>query len=94
MSLAYRALAELNLRDGLRLFRGSRVIATDRLHAHVLALLLQKPHVVADNNYGKIAGVMNASTGGLGDFLFVSGDDDVEAATKWIDERLQRDELR
>lgn len=94
MSMSYRALAELNLRDGLRLFRGSRMIATDRLHAHVLALLLRKPHVVADNNYGKIAGVMNASTGDLGDFLFVSSDDDVEAATKWLDERLQRDELR
>ncbi|PZF62872.1 hypothetical protein DEJ33_15315 [Curtobacterium sp. MCPF17_047] len=93
MSFAYRALAALNLRDGLRLFRGSRVIATDRLHAHVLALLLRKPHVVADNNYGKIAGVMNASTGDLGDFLFVSGDGDVDPA-RWIDEALQRDEAR
>lgn len=94
MSLAYRALAALNLRDGLRLFQGSRVIATDRLHAHVLALLLRKPHVVADNNYGKIAGVMNASTGALGDFLFVSSDDDVHSAAEWIDEALQRNESR
>lgn len=94
MSLAYRALEALNLRDGLRLFRGSRVIATDRLHAHVLALLLQKPHVVVDNNYGKIAGVMNASTGDLGEFLFVSSDVDVDPAVQWIDDALQRDEAR
>lgn len=94
MSLAYRALAALNLRDGLRLFRESRVIATDRLHAHVLALLLRKPHVVADNNYGKIAGVMKASTGALGDFLFVSGEAEIQAASEWINGSLQRDEAQ
>jgi pyruvyl transferase EpsO len=29
-------------------------VVTDRLHAHLLALLLGIPHVVLDNSYGKL----------------------------------------
>jgi pyruvyl transferase EpsO len=30
------------------------VVVTDRLHGHILALLLGIPHVVLDNSYGKL----------------------------------------
>ena len=36
-------------------FRGGRMVLTDRLHAHILSLLLGKPRIVLDNSYGKIA---------------------------------------
>ncbi|MFJ3384360.1 MULTISPECIES: polysaccharide pyruvyl transferase family protein [unclassified Curtobacterium] len=91
LRLSYAALAALNIRAGVRLFRTRRLIATDRLHAHVLALLLDKPHVVSDNSYGKIAGVMEASTGRLGEFLFVADEADVVTTTAWVRERLQQE---
>ncbi|MCL9664413.1 polysaccharide pyruvyl transferase family protein [Curtobacterium albidum] len=84
MRLAYAALNRLNLHDGQRLFNARTLIATDRLHAHVLALLLGKPHVVADNSYGKIAGVIEASTKDLGEFLFVNDENDAAA---WLEAR-------
>ena len=36
--------------------RRGKVVITDRLHAHVLCLLLGIPHVLLDNNYGKVRG--------------------------------------
>ena len=33
---------------------------TDRLHGHIMATLLGKPHVVIDNFYGKIANFIHA----------------------------------
>lgn len=52
-----RALLELNLRAALRQFSSARVVATDRLHAHVLSVLLGIPHVVTDNSYGKVSSI-------------------------------------
>jgi exopolysaccharide biosynthesis predicted pyruvyltransferase EpsI len=31
-----------------------RVVVTDRLHGHILCLLLGIPHIVLDNSYGKL----------------------------------------
>ncbi len=39
---------------GCRLLARGRVVITDRLHGHILCLLLGIPHVVLDNNYGKL----------------------------------------
>jgi exopolysaccharide biosynthesis predicted pyruvyltransferase EpsI len=36
------------------------VLVTDRLHGHIMATLLGKPHVVIDNFYGKIANFIKA----------------------------------
>ena len=44
---------------GLRLLERGRVVVTDRLHGHILADLLGIPHVVLDNDYGKIAAYLN-----------------------------------
>ena len=41
-----------------RLFCQYRVILTDRLHATILALLMDKPVVALENNYGKIGSVL------------------------------------
>jgi len=48
-------LATLHLRRGCRLLASGRVVVTDRLHGHLLSLLLGLPHVVLGDRYGKIA---------------------------------------
>ena len=50
----HAALATARVARGLRLLSRGQTIATDRLHGHILALLLDIPHVVFDNDYGKI----------------------------------------
>ncbi|MGW0820057.1 polysaccharide pyruvyl transferase family protein [Streptomyces sp. NPDC002845] len=50
---AYDGLALLQLRRGCRLLRAGRVAVTDRLHGHVLSLLLGLPHVLIADRYGK-----------------------------------------
>jgi pyruvyl transferase EpsO len=50
---AYDGLARLQLARGCRLLTAGRVAVTDRLHGHVLCLLLDLPHVVVADRYGK-----------------------------------------
>lgn len=62
----YTALANRQLRRGTQLLSSGRVVLTDRLHAHIIALLLQIPHVVLDNSYGKVSGFVEQWTGASG----------------------------
>ncbi len=39
---------------GCRILARGRVVVTDRLHGHLLALLQNIPHVLIDNSYGKL----------------------------------------
>ena len=52
--VATTALLRSNLRRGLALLAQGRYVVTDRLHGHVLAHLLGRPHVVVDDRFGKI----------------------------------------
>ncbi|MBK5265680.1 MAG: polysaccharide pyruvyl transferase family protein [Alphaproteobacteria bacterium] len=52
----FRLLARWRLQRGLSMLSQGRVVVTDRLHAHILSLLLDIPHVALDNNYGKLSG--------------------------------------
>jgi pyruvyl transferase EpsO len=47
-------LARERLERGCRILARGRVVITDRLHGHILCLLLGIPHVLLDNNYGKV----------------------------------------
>ncbi|WP_343527164.1 polysaccharide pyruvyl transferase family protein [Sphingomonas sp.] len=58
------ARAQARLARGLRLLSGGEHIVTDRLHGHVLALLLGIPHIVLDNDYGKLAAYIQVWTQG------------------------------
>jgi exopolysaccharide biosynthesis predicted pyruvyltransferase EpsI len=49
----YGLLARQRLEYGRRLLSRARVVVTDRLHGHVLSLLLGIPHVIMDDRYGK-----------------------------------------
>jgi pyruvyl transferase EpsO len=49
----YRPLAEERLRRGRKLLEIGRTLVTDRMHGHIISLLLGLPHCVLDNSYGK-----------------------------------------
>ena len=50
------------LSPGLRLISRGEALITDRLHGHILALLLGVPHVLLDNSYGKLRSYYNSWT--------------------------------
>jgi pyruvyl transferase EpsO len=50
----YASVAAHRVRIGMRLLSRGRAVVTDRLHGHILSLLLGIPHVLLDNSYGKL----------------------------------------
>ncbi|WP_423603340.1 polysaccharide pyruvyl transferase family protein [Sphingomonas sp. MS122] len=58
-----RRLAEWRFQRGLAMLSSGELVVTDRLHAHILSLLLDIPHVLLDNSYGKVAGFADQWTG-------------------------------
>lgn len=57
------AMAQRRLDGGIRLISRGRVVVTDRLHGHILCLVVGIPHVFLDNTYGKVTAF--ADTWGL-----------------------------
>jgi exopolysaccharide biosynthesis predicted pyruvyltransferase EpsI len=53
LSSAYTRAAHARVARGCRVLSQARVVVTDRLHAHILSLLLGIPSVLLDNSYGK-----------------------------------------
>jgi len=51
---AFEWLANKRVQVGLDILARGEVVLTDRLHAHILSILLGLPHVALDNSYGKI----------------------------------------
>jgi exopolysaccharide biosynthesis predicted pyruvyltransferase EpsI len=60
----YDSAANNRMARGVRQLARARVVVTDRLHVHIISLLMGKPHAVLDNSYGKIARFMAAFSGG------------------------------
>ncbi len=54
LSATYTPLARQRLRRGCRILSAGRTVVTDRLHGHILCILLGIPHVLLDNSYGKV----------------------------------------
>jgi exopolysaccharide biosynthesis predicted pyruvyltransferase EpsI len=82
----YDALARWRLQAGVRLLSGGRVVLTDRLHGHILCVLLGIPHVAMDNAYGKISSFIDTWTSGL---PFVRFADSPERARSLVRELLE-----
>lgn len=53
------AAARNRLRRGVQHISRGSALVTDRLHVHIISVLLGRPHAVLDNNYGKLSGFMN-----------------------------------
>lgn len=62
-SWTYEWLARQRLQRGALLLNAGRVVITDRLHGHILCLLLGIPHVLLDNSYGKVRSFYETWTG-------------------------------
>jgi pyruvyl transferase EpsO len=56
LARTYESWADTRVQRGLSQLSSAEFIVTDRLHVHILSALLGIPHVVLDNNYGKISG--------------------------------------
>lgn len=58
----YQQLAAGRVTRGLKLLSSGTNVITDRLHAHILSVLLDIPHVALDNDYGKVSSYIKAWT--------------------------------
>lgn len=56
-------LCWLRQQYGIEVFDGTEGAIVDRLHAHILLMLLDVPHVVIDSGYGKLSSFMADWTG-------------------------------
>jgi len=75
------SLNEINITGALRLYATAKLIVVDRLHAHVLALLLGIDHVALDNNYQKIGAVFQDYTGRFSTARYAT---DIDTAHSYI----------
>jgi exopolysaccharide biosynthesis predicted pyruvyltransferase EpsI len=57
-------LARGHLARGVASLAGAEVVVTDRVHGHILALLLGRPQVVLDNEDGKVHALVRGWTAG------------------------------
>jgi pyruvyl transferase EpsO len=60
----YDWFASQRLKHGCRLLSQGKVLITDRLHGHILCLLLGIEHVILDNNTGKLSAFFQTWTAG------------------------------
>lgn len=58
----FEPLAARWVARGVDILAQGRVVVTDKLHGHILALLLGLPHVVMDNSYGKVRATVETWT--------------------------------
>lgn len=61
----YASLASQRLERGLELLASAQVVITDRLHAHILCVLMGISHVLLDNSYGKVSSFHETWTAGV-----------------------------
>ncbi|MEO8576519.1 MAG: polysaccharide pyruvyl transferase family protein [Gemmatimonadales bacterium] len=52
---SYVPLARQRLGRGLDMLSEGKLVITDRLHGHILAMLMQIPTILIDNSYGKLS---------------------------------------
>jgi pyruvyl transferase EpsO len=82
----FEPLARQRLGRGLHILSAGRVVITDRLHGHILSLLLSIPHVLLDNSYGKIASFYETWTRESSLVRFAgSAGEAVRIAREWIE---------
>lgn len=65
MASRFDRMARRRLLRGIGMVSSGRQVVTDRLHAHILCLLLDIPHVALDNSYGKIGACYREWTSGF-----------------------------
>ena len=71
--------ARARVSRGRRILSEGRVVITDRLHAHILCLLMGIPHVILDTAQGKLADFHATWTSASPITQFATSDEDAEA---------------
>lgn len=85
----WNVLARRRLQRGMSLLKQGRVVITDRLHAHILSTLMNKPHVIIDNANKKVSNLFKTWTNAYQGATLVDGLEHVEEAAKQLDSQLQ-----
>ena len=67
LAAAYEALARLRQQRGLEMIAAGEILMTDRLHGHILALLMGVPSILMDNSCGKVRSFFDTWTSGCCD---------------------------
>lgn len=75
-----------HVQRGLHIMARGRVLVTDKLHGHLMALLAGIPHVVLDNSYGKVSGTYQTWTSPS---VIAKWADDAEQAAKLAHELFE-----
>ena len=75
-------LAKLRMRRGAALLQQGKVVLTDRLHTHILSVLMDIPHIVIDNANKKISGFYNTWTKGYPRIRLVGNCDEALSSVK------------
>lgn len=89
--LLWNHLAKQRLIRGQHLLERGRVIIADRLHVHILALLLDKPHAVIDNTTRKISSLHQTWTRPYQGVAFVTDLKEAFRAAENFDSRVRQD---
>ncbi|HEY8024413.1 MAG TPA: polysaccharide pyruvyl transferase family protein [Burkholderiaceae bacterium] len=82
-------VSRARLARGKQLLEQGRVVIADRLHVHILSILLNKPHVLIDNKYRKLGTFHEAWTTGYGGVKFVNTLEEAYAAAREFDLQLR-----
>jgi len=84
----YGPIARARLRRGCRLLSRGQVVITDRLHGHIMSVLMGIPHVVLDNSYGKIRSFYDTWTSRCGFALWADSQAQAIAVAEQLANRL------
>ncbi|SDD58191.1 pyruvyl transferase EpsO [Sanguibacter gelidistatuariae] len=88
LSMTYPVLARRWVARGVGILTDAEVVITDKLHGHIMCVLLGKEHIVLDNSYGKVSGTLDAWTGTLpGVHRATDGRDAMEQAVAILESR-------
>ena len=86
----WNVLAQARLARGKALLERGQVVISDRLHVHILSILLNKPHVLIDNSYGKLGNLHKAWTTPYEGVKFVGSLEDALITANQFDERMRQ----
>lgn len=86
LAVLWERLCERRLARGAELLGRGRTVITNRLHAHILSVLLGKPHAIIDNANGKVRTFYETWTRQCDAVSLVSG---VEGALDHVARQLQ-----
>ena len=82
--------AMLRLNRGKLLLERGRVVISDRLHVHILSILMNKPHVLLDNVSRKVSSLHEAWTRPYQGVIFVQNPNEALSAADELDSRVGR----